>query len=234
MLVVKELEVFYKDIQALWGISLEVREGEIVTLLGGNGAGKSTTLKTISGLLRPSSGEIWIGETRIDKVRPSRRIEYGISHVPEAGGLFPNMTVCENLVLGAYPKKAWKKRNENLESIYEFFPRLKNRKDQLAGTLSGGERQMLAIGRGLMSNPSILMLDEPSIGLAPNLVEEIFIKLVEINKEGMSILLLEQHVQHALQIANKGYVLETGMISLEGKASDLLENSEIKRSYLGM
>ena len=234
MLVVKKLEVFYKDIQALWGISLEVREGEIVTLLGGNGAGKSTTLKTISGLLRPASGGIWIGETRIDKVRPSRIIEYGISHVPEAGGLFPNMTVCENLVLGAYPKKAWKKRNENLESIYEFFPRLKNRKDQLAGTLSGGERQMLAIGRGLMSNPSILMLDEPSMGLAPNLVEEIFIKLVEINKEGMAILLLEQHVQHALQIANKGYVLETGMISLEGKASDLLENAEIKRSYLGM
>ena len=234
MLTLNNLEVFYGDIQALWGISITVKEGEIVTLLGGNGAGKSTTLKTITGLLSPSKGEIWLGQTRIDKVQPHRRVEYGISHVPEAGGLFPNMTVLENLIIGAYHSKAWKCRNKTIEHIYEIFPRLAKRKSQLAGTLSGGERQMLAIGRGLMSKPTILMLDEPSIGLAPNLVEEIFKNLAEINKKGMAILLLEQHVQQALQIANKGYVLETGKISLKGKAGDLLQNDEIKRSYLGM
>lgn len=234
MLALRNLEVFYGDAQALWDVSMEVGEVEIVTLLGSNGAGKSTTLKTISGLLHPRKGEILLGETRIDKVEPSTIIKYGISHVPEARRLFPNMTVMENLIVGAYNTEAWQHRQETIRTIYEIFPLLEQRKGQLAGTLSGGEQQMLAIGRGLMSKPSLLMLDEPSLGLAPKVVEMIFQVLVGINKKGMTILLIEQNAQMALQVAHRGYVMETGRMSLEGKAKDLAQDEKIKKTYLGL
>jgi len=234
MLALRNLEVFYGDAQVLWDVSIEVREGEIVTLLGSNGAGKSTTLKTISGLLHPRRGEIRLGEIRIDKVEPSDIIRYGISHVPEARRLFPNMTVVENLIVGAYNTQAWQYRQETIRTVYEIFPVLEERKDQLAGTLSGGEQQMLAIGRGLMSKPSLLMLDEPSLGLAPKVVEMIFQVLVDINRKNTTILLVEQNAQMALQVAHRGYVMETGKMSLEGKAEDLAQNDQIKKAYLGL
>jgi branched-chain amino acid transport system ATP-binding protein len=234
MLTLRNLDVFYGDAQALWDVSMEVTEGEIVTLLGSNGAGKSTTLKTISGLLRPRKGEIRLDDTRIDKVEPSEIVKYGVSHVPEARRLFPNMTVMENLTVGAYNTEAWRHRHETIRTIYEIFPLLEQRRGQLAGTLSGGEQQMLAIGRGLMSKPSLLMLDEPSLGLAPKLVEMIFQVLVDINKKGVTILLIEQNAQMALQVAHRGYVMETGKMSLEGKATDLSRNEQIKKTYLGL
>jgi len=234
MLTLNSIDVFYGDAQALWDISLEVREGEIVTLLGSNGAGKSTTLKTISGLLHPRKGEIRLDDTRIDKVDPSDIVKYGISHVPEGRRLFPNMTVIENLIVGAYNTGAWQHRHETMRTVYEIFPLLEQRAGQLAGTLSGGEQQMLAIGRGLMSRPSLLMLDEPSLGLAPKVVETIFQVLVDINKKDVTILLIEQNAQMALQVAHRGYVMETGKMSLEGKAEDVAQNEQIKKTYLGL
>lgn len=234
MLIISNINVFYGDAQALWGISMEVRNREIVTLLGSNGAGKSTTLKAISGLLSLKKGEIHFGEIRIDNVDPFNIVKYGISHVPEGRRLFPNMTVMENLIIGSYNTEAWKRRLENIYKIYEIFPLLEQRKNQLAGTLSGGEQQMLAIGRGLMSKPSFLMLDEPSLGLAPKMVDTIFQTLRDINKKGMTILLIEQNAQLALQIANRGYVMETGRISIEGEAEDLIQNEQIKKTYLGL
>lgn len=234
MLTLSNLEVFYGDAQALWDVSMEVRKGEIVTLLGSNGAGKSTTLKTISGLLRPRKGEIRFGGVCIDKLEPSNIIKNGISHVPEGRRLFTNMTVMENLMVGAYNTDAWEHRHESLQMAYEIFPLLRQRKGQLAGTLSGGEQQMLAIGRGLMSRPTLLMLDEPSLGLAPKVVEMIFQVLLGLNKEGMTVLLIEQNAHMALQVAHRGYVMETGRLSLEGKAEDLIQNEQIKKTYLGL
>ncbi len=234
MLILNELDVFYGDAQALWNVSMEVRKGEIVTLLGSNGAGKTTTLKTISGLLQPRKGQIRLGDIRLDQVEPSSIVQHGIAHVPEGRRLFSNMTVTENLVVGAYNTNAWPDRYKTIETIYDMFPVLSERRRQLAGTLSGGEQQMVAIGRGLMSEPSLLMLDEPSLGLAPKIVETIFEILVNISKRGTTILLNEQNAQIALQIAHRAYVMETGRISLEGEASDLIQNEHVRRAYLGL
>jgi branched-chain amino acid transport system ATP-binding protein len=234
LLVLNNINVFYGDAQALWDVTIEVREGEIVTLIGSNGAGKSTTLKAISGLLRPKNGEIRLGDIRLDKIEASSIVGYGIAHVPEGRKLFPNMTVMENLLVGAYNAKAWLDSPKTLRNVYEIFPRLGERRNQLAGTLSGGEQQMLAVGRALMSKPNILMLDEPSLGLAPIVVEMIFKILVDLNGKGKTLLLNEQNAQIALQIAHRGYVLETGRISLEGKASDLIQNEQVQKAYLGL
>lgn len=234
MLMLSHLDVFYGDAQALWDVSMTVEEGEIVTLLGSNGAGKSTTLRTISGLLHPKKGEVRLGEASLSKITPSAIVAHGISHVPEGRRLFPNMTVRENLLVGAFHTKAWPNRNENLQKMYELFPVLKGRKNQLAGTLSGGEQQIAAIGRGLMSNPSFLLLDEPSLGLAPLIVEVIFKVLADLNKGGITILLIEQNAHIALQVSHRGYVMETGKITLEGKAGDLIQNEYVMKAYLGL
>jgi len=234
MLTLNDLDVFYGDAQALWNVTMELRQREIVTLLGSNGAGKTTTLKTVSGLLHPRKGQIRFGDVRLDVVEPSKIVTYGIAHVPEGRKLFPNMTVADNLLAGAYNTESWADRFKTIETIFQIFPVLQVRKKQLAGTLSGGEQQMVAIGRALMSKPSLLMLDEPSLGLAPKMVETIFNVLVDINKKGTTILLIEQNAQIALQIADRGYVMETGKISLEGKAAELMENEHVKKAYLGL
>jgi branched-chain amino acid transport system ATP-binding protein len=234
MLILENLDVFYGDAQALWNVGIEVKKREMVTLLGSNGAGKTTTLKTISGLLRPRNGQILLDDLRLDKVDPSTIVCHGIAHVPEGRRLFPNMTVAENLQSGAYHSGAWSKRLGTIQGIYDLFPILEERKKQLAGTLSGGEQQMVAIGRALMSKPTILMLDEPSLGLAPKVVETIFQVVSEINDQGTTILLIEQNAQLALQVAHRGYVMETGRISLEGVASDLVQNDYVKKAYLGL
>ncbi len=234
MLKVEHIDVFYGDLQVLWDVSFEVKEGEIVVLLGANGAGKSTTLKTVSSLLKPNQGTISFANIRLNDVAPHRIIEYGIAHVPEARRLFSDMSVEENLIVGALRGEARPKRNETMAWVYELFPRLQERRKQAAGTLSGGEQQMLAIGRGLMSKPKLLMFDEPSLGLAPILVMEIF-KIVEnINKQGVTVLLVEQNVKHTLTMSDRAYVLENGRITLTGKSQELLNNDHIKQAYLGV
>ena len=234
MLEVDNINVFYAKVQALWDVSFKVDKGEMVTIVGANGAGKTTILKTISGLLHPSSGAIkFLGE-RIDRLPAHKIVEKGISHIPEGRGIFSSLTVLENLKMGAFATKAWKERDETLKSVYELFPILSERKDQIAGTLSGGEQQMLAIARGLMSKPKLIMLDEPSLGLAPKLVMKSFELIKEINEEGVTILLVEQNVQQALELAERGYVLETGKISIEGKGKELLGNELVKKAYLGL
>jgi len=234
MLEVDNINVFYGDLQALWNLSFRVEKGEVAVIAGPNGAGKTTTLKTISGLLHPKSGSISFLGQRIDRVPPHRIVEMGISHVPEGRRLFPNMTVMENLKVGAYTPKAWEKRDDTLEWVFQLFPKLKERKDQLAGTLSGGEQQMLAIGRGLMSRPKLLMLDEPSQGLAPKLVLLTFNMIRNINEEGVTILLVEQNVRRALELADRGYIIETGRVSLEGEGEKLLKSKYVKKAYLGL
>ena len=234
MLSVNKINVFYGDLQALWDVSLKVEKGELVALVGSNGAGKTTTLKTISGLLKPRSGSITFQGVRIDKLQSHQIVELGIVQVPEGRGLFPQMTVYENLLMGAYVKRAWDKRFETLEFVYNLFPILKERKHQIAGTLSGGEQQMLAIAKALMSRPKILMLDEPSIGLAPKLVLKVFEMIKKIHEEGVTILLVEQNVRRALEIADRAYVLETGRIVLEGTGKELLESEHVKKAYLGL
>ena len=234
MLKLVDLDVFYGDAQALWSVSMEVKEGEIVTLLGSNGAGKTTTLKTISGLLRPRKGRIELDGVRLDSVEPSSIVSYGIAHVPEGRRLFPNMTVQENLKAGAYNGKAWPNRQDVEDEVFSIFPALSERKSQLAGTLSGGEQQMVAIGRALMSRPAILMLDEPSLGLAPKIVETIFRIIGDINHKGTTILLIEQNAHIALQSAHQGYVMETGRIAIQGEASTLIDDDHIKSAYLGL
>lgn len=234
MLKVKNLEVFYGDIQVLWDVSFEVREKEILVLIGVNGAGKSTTLRTISGLLRPRKGSIELNGVRLDQTPGNGIIEYGIAHVPEGRRLFPEMTVEENLILGSLPPRAKVKRKETLEWVYHLFPRLKERRKQLARTLSGGEQQICAIGRGLMSKPKLLMFDEPSLGLAPVLVQEIFRMIQKINQEGTTVLLVEQNVKQTLTICHRAYVLENGRIVLEGTGQELLDNPQVKEAYLGI
>ncbi|MFS0645107.1 ABC transporter ATP-binding protein [Siminovitchia sp. 179-K 8D1 HS] len=234
MLEIREIDVFYGNVQVIHKLSMKVGEGETVALLGSNGAGKTTTLKTISGLLRPKSGEILFREKNLDKIPPFSVISNGISHVPEGRRLFPQMTVEENLLMGAFEKSLWGKRKEKLETVYEMFPRLKERRMQHGGTLSGGEQQMVAIGRALMSSPKVLMLDEPSLGLAPKIVESIFELLQKLNKEGITILLVEQNANVALEISDYAYVLETGKIVLDGKAEDLMNNVYVKQAYLGL
>ena len=233
MLEVKDLEVYYGMIQAIKGISFEVNKGEVIALIGANGAGKTTTLHTITGLLSPKKGSVMFEGKDITKIPAHKIVSMGMAHVPEGRRVFADLSVYENLKLGAYTRKDKENLNKDLESIYERFPRLAERKNQSAGTLSGGEQQMLAMGRALMANPRILLLDEPSMGLSPLLVSEIFDIIQEINKQGVTILLVEQNAKKALSIADRAYVLETGKIVTSGKASELLEDDSIKKAYLG-
>lgn len=233
MLQVKKIETFYGKIQALKGVDFYVNKGEIVSLIGANGAGKTTTLLSISGIVKPKTGEIYFNGERIDKLSPDKIVNLGISQVPEGRRIFPYLTVKENLTLGSYLRKDKNAINEDLEKVYDLFPILKERLKQDAGTLSGGEQQMLAIGRALMSKPEVLLLDEPSLGLAPKIVDLIFNIILEINRDGGTILLVEQNANMALKISNRAYVLETGKIIIEGDAKELLNNEEVKKAYLG-
>ena len=233
MLSVEKIDVYYKELQALWGVSMVVNKGEIVALIGLNGAGKTTILRIISGLLKPASGEICFQGRPLSKESPHKIVELGISQVPESGKIFAGMSVLENLELGAFVPKARKEKKQSLEWVYEIFPRLAERQKQQAGTLSGGERQMLAIGRALMSRPILLMLDEPSFGLAPILVEQIFEMIVKINQQGVTLLLVEQNVQAALDLAHRAYLLENGRIVREGDGKELLSFESVRSSYLG-
>ena len=234
MLKVKSIEVFYGDLQALRGVSLEVNRGEVVSILGSNGAGKSTTLMAISGILKPRRGEILFEQDVIHRYPSSRIVALGIVQIPEGRQIFPTLTVIENLEMGAQFPKAKKTRNETLGWVFKLFPRLEERKGQLAGTLSGGEQQMLAIGRGLMSLPTLLMLDEPSLGLSPLLVKSIFDIIREINRLGTTILLVEQNVFHSLSLSDRAYVLENGSVVMSGTGKDLLTDQHIRQSYLGL
>ncbi len=232
MLKVENINVYYGVIHAIKDISFEVAEGEIVTLIGANGAGKSTILKTISGLLRSKTGAIMFNGKSIGNARAYQLTRMGLSHVPEGRRIFQRLTVEENLEMGAYTRKA-NEHSDLLANVYERFPRLKERRRQIAGTLSGGEQQMLAIGRALMSKPKLIMLDEPSMGLAPMLVQQIFEIIRELNKSGVTILLVEQNARMALHIANRGYVLSTGRIVTAASADELLNNDQVKKAYLG-
>jgi branched-chain amino acid transport system ATP-binding protein len=234
MLKVESINVFYGDLQVLWGVSFEVLDGEILVLVGANGAGKSTTLKTISGILKPRTGSIHFKGVRLDEMPADRVISQGVVHVPEARRLFREMTVEENLVMGSLSPEAKKKRAETLAWVYELFPRMKERRKQAAGTLSGGEQQMCAIGRGLMALPKILMFDEPSLGLAPILVAEVFDIAKRINKEGVTVLLVEQNVRQTLALCHRAYVLENGRVVLSGTGKDLLNDDHVKEAYLGI
>ena len=233
MLTVENLNVYYGMIHALKNVSFHVEEGEIVALIGANGAGKTTTLQTVSGMLQAKSGSVHFENQDITKMPSHHIVQLGISHVPEGRRMFANLTVYENLRMGAYTRKDKKEIEESLARVYERFPRLKERTRQLAGTLSGGEQQMLAMGRALMSNPRLLLLDEPSMGLSPLLVSEIFDIIESISKQGVTILLVEQNAKKALSIADRGYVLETGNIVMEDSAQALLNNEDIKKAYLG-
>ncbi len=233
MLKVENLNVHYGKIHAIKGIDFEVNDGEIVTLIGANGAGKSTTLKTLSGLLRPTEGTIVFDDQDVTKVRPSSIPGLGIAQVPEGRQVFAEMSVLENLTMGAYIRNDKDGIESDLNQIFDYFPRLKERIRQSAGTLSGGEQQMLAMGRAMMTRPKLMLLDEPSMGLAPILVDEIFSMIRTINDNGTTVLLVEQNANKALQIADRAYVLETGTVKLSGKASDLLANDEVRSAYLG-
>jgi branched-chain amino acid transport system ATP-binding protein len=234
LLEVEDLNVYYGAIHALQGISFNIQEGEIVTLIGANGAGKSTTLRTVSGLLRPRVGSVKFNDQNITMTPAEQIVTMGISHVPEGRKIFAPLTVRENLEMGAYTRKDPAEIKESMDRVFASFPRLKERINQLGGTLSGGEQQMLATGRGLMSRPHLLLLDEPSMGLSPILVEEIFRIIKEINLQGTSILLVEQNAQMALSIANRAYVLETGRIVLSGTAEEVADNPQVKVAYLGI
>ena len=231
VLKVENINVYYGSIHAIKGISFEVYEGEIVTLIGANGAGKSTTLNTISGLLHPTTGSIYFLGESLARIQPHKIVEKGLAQVPEGRRVFAQMTVQENLEMGAYTQTGG--LDEDLEKVYTLFPRLKERMHQTAGTLSGGEQQMLAMGRALMSRPKLLMLDEPSMGLAPILVEQIFDIIADLHKTGATILLVEQNAQMALSIANRGYVMETGRIVTTGTGRELLESEAVRKAYLG-
>lgn len=233
MLEVKDLNVFYGAIHALKGVSLTVGDGELVSLIGANGAGKTTTLHTISGLLAAVSGSVTLDGRDLQKVPPNTIIGLGLAHVPEGRHVFARMTVEENLRMGAYILKDQKRISENLEKVYGHFPRLKERRRQLAGTLSGGEQQMLATGRALMTDPKIVLMDEPSMGLSPLLVKEIFAIIEELHRSGITILLVEQNAKMALAVSDRAYVLETGVISMEGRASDLAADDRVRKAYLG-
>ncbi|MBA7578306.1 High-affinity branched-chain amino acid transport ATP-binding protein LivF [subsurface metagenome] len=234
MLEINNLNTFYGKVQALWDISIKIDEAEIVAMVGANGAGKSTLLNTISGVVHPASGSInFLGE-RIDGLQAHAVVELGISHIPEGRKLFTEMTVHENLEMGAYPSSAWKLRKETSEQIYQVFPILKERAGQLARTLSGGEQQMLAMGRGLMSKPKLCMFDEPSYGLAPRLMIEVFQVIKSLREQGITILLIEQNVPRTLEIADRAYVLENGRIVMEGECCNLLKDDYVRKAYLGL
>jgi branched-chain amino acid transport system ATP-binding protein len=234
VLRVEGIDVFYRDAQVLWDVSFEVKSGEIAALIGANGSGKSTILATVSGLLRPGRGSVTFDGTALHTRPPHETVALGIAHVPEGRGLFPEMTVRENLLLGALAPEAKTRRPETLEKVFTLFPRLRERERQPAGTLSGGEQQMAAIGRGLMSKPRLLLLDEPSLGLAPLLVAEIFRVIREIHDEGVTVLLVEQNVFRTLSIADRAWVLENGRIVLSGTGAGLLADDHVRKAYLGM
>lgn len=233
MLEIKNITVSYDIATALWDISLSVHERKIVSIVGSNGAGKSTTLKTISGVVHPKSGTISLNDQRIDQLPPHQIARMGISHVPEGRRIFPYLSVIENLRMGTLPLKDQKLAEQLLENVFELFPILKERQDQAGGTLSGGQQQMLAIGRGLMSDPKILLLDEPSLGLAPIIVDAVFDVVLQLNRQGQTILLVEQNAYRSLEVANYAYVLETGRMILEGEASTLIDHPHVKKAYLG-
>jgi branched-chain amino acid transport system ATP-binding protein len=234
MLSIDRLEFAYGDLQVLWGIDIAVEEGEIVTLVGANGAGKSTTLKNVSRLVAPKKGSIRFRGEDLAALEPHHVVGRGIIQVPEGRRIFPEMTVMENLRMGSFPKATRPDRERNLERAFKLFPRLKERETQLGGTLSGGEQQMLAIARGLMANPKLLLLDEPSLGLSPLFVKNIFGIIKEINRQGVTILLVEQNVYQSLRIANRAYVLETGRVVLSGTGEQLLADEHVKKAFLGM
>ncbi|MEE9532447.1 MAG: ABC transporter ATP-binding protein [Syntrophobacteria bacterium] len=234
MLRVENIDVSYGDLQILWDVSFEVNEGEIVALVGANGSGKSTTLKTISGLLRPANGSILFQDQQLHKIPANKIIEHGVVHVPEGRRLFPEMTVRENLIMGSLTPQAKAKRNESMEWVFGLFPRLREREKQMAGTLSGGEQQMAAVGRGLMALPKLIMFDEPSLGLAPILVADIFRIIKRINQEGVTVFLTEQNTKQSLEISDRGYVLENGRVVLSGSGQELLDNEHVKQAYLGI
>lgn len=233
MLNITNLNVAYGAIRTVWDLSLNVGDGEVVSIVGSNGAGKSTVLKTIAGIVKALSGDIEFKGVKITQEPPHKRVERGISYVPEGRKIFAPLTVLENLELGAYTKKAREKFDDSLEWVYQLFPRLKERTGQMAGSLSGGEQQMLAIGRALMSRPSFLMLDEPSLGLAPAVVKTLMGTIKKLNDEGVTILLVEQNVYYSLKVSHRAYVLEKGKVSLSGKSDELLNNRDIKKLYLG-
>ena len=234
MLKVSGIDVFYGDLQVLWDVSFEVREKEILVLVGANGAGKSTTLKTISGLLKPRKGSVEFDGVRLDQLSPDRVIGQGVVHVPEARRLFREMSVEENLIMGSLSPVAKKKRYETMDWVYQLFPRLKERRKQAGGTLSGGEQQMVAVGRGLMALPKVLMFDEPSLGLSPILVQEVFEIAKRINKEGVTVMLVEQNVRQTLAMCDRAYVLENGRVVLQGTGHELSNDPHVKEAYLGI
>lgn len=234
MLRMDRINAFYGKVRVLWDLTLKIEEKEIVALVGANGTGKTTTLHTIAGLVHPASGSLEFSGKRIDGMPPYQIVQLGICYIPEGGKPFPDMTVRENLEMGAYPYTTWKNKEETLDQVYQIFPRLKERARQLARTLSGGERQMLAMARGLMSKPKLCMFDEPSYGLAPLLVKVLFQFIRDFREKGMTILLVEQNVRQALEIADRSYVLENGRITLEGESKELLQNDHVKKAYLGL
>lgn len=234
MLRLEHVNAGYGDVQVLWDVSFHVAQNEFVVLVGANGAGKSTIMRTISSIVPVNSGEIWFEDKRLDKVPPYMIVEHGIAHVPEARQLFPEMTVLENLELGSLKPEAKAKRKETLEWVFELFPRMRERRKQLAGTMSGGEQQMCAIARGLMSLPRLIMFDEPSLGLSPLLTQEIFRLALKIHEQGLTILMVEQNVKQTLAICDRAYVLENGRVVLEGKGKELLENEQVKQAFLGI
>jgi branched-chain amino acid transport system ATP-binding protein len=234
LLNLANIVIHYQKVAAVQGISIELEDGQLVTLIGSNGAGKSTTLRTISGLVRPSAGEIWFDGQRIEGLSPDKILKLGIAHVPEGRRVFPGLSVLENLYIGAFVRSDREGIKRDLENVFEHFPVLKARSKQVAKTMSGGEQQMLAIGRALMSNPRLLMLDEPSLGLAPLVVQEIARILTQVNRKGVSVILVEQNAELALNLAHYGYVLETGRIALHGEASELKDNDHVRRAYLGI
>jgi branched-chain amino acid transport system ATP-binding protein len=234
VLAVNHIDTFYGKIQALWEVSLTIDEAEIVALVGANGAGKTTLLNTISGLLHPASGSIEFLGKRIDGLQSHAIVELGMSHIPEGRKLFPDMSVRENLEMGAYAKRVWKQKQETLDKVYQLFPILQQRQGQLASTLSGGEQQMVAIGRGLMSRPSMCIIDEPSSGLAPLMVDEIFGIIQGLRDQGIAIFLIEQNVQQTLEISDRAYVLENGRVILAGESTQMLQQELIRKAYLGL
>jgi branched-chain amino acid transport system ATP-binding protein len=234
VLQIRKLNFSYGDMQVLWDVDLDVNDGEIVTVLGANGAGKSTILRNVSRLVRPTSGTITLDGLELNRLQSHQVVEKGVVQVPEARRIFPEMTVVENLRMGSFVKATRKDREKNLERVFALFPRLAERKGQLGGTMSGGEQQMLAIARGLMGNPKVMLLDEPSLGLSPLLVKNIFEIIKEINRQGTTILLVEQNVYQSLHITHRAYVLETGRVVLSGTGAELLENAHVKKAFLGM
>jgi branched-chain amino acid transport system ATP-binding protein len=234
MLEVKNINIYYGKLQALWDVTLNIQEAEIVTLIGANGAGKSTLVNAVSGIVQPTSGTITFSDKRINNQVPHRIVEMGVCQIPEGGRPFLDMSVRENLEMGSYPNRAWRDQRKTLQEVFDLFPRLKERANQLARTLSGGEKQMLAMGRGLMSRPCLCMFDEPSYGLAPIIVQEVFQIIKALRERGMTVLLIEQNVKRALEIADRAYILENGRITMEGQSALLAQTDHVRQAYLGI